>query len=451
MAEVTYLCKRTIVSTKPVPPGKYFPPSVLDRLMEKNHIRMVFYYPKMIMTGHVNHVLRESLSELLTSYPAVTGRLLRNEEDGQWIIKCNDAGVRMVEARAQGSLEDWLKCVDRDKELELVCWEEMYHKPYFWSTFYVQLTEFEDGGFAIGLSCLHLLADLTSATVFINSWAQTAFYGKMLASYFHPLPPRKPSNKKAHHDIPYSYTPLINHYKSTTERSKSIPVVDTKYTTVSLAFADRMVRACLDEAQIIDKTKKMGLGPSPFEALAGLFWVCISKAKGMTNGLLNMSVCLDMRNVLNLDKRFFGNCMVYNQVHSGNLQGNDLSEAAKAIGEVVAKMDNEGVMDLIEWLQENDHRDLPLMNGCDLVCASLGAVDPYLAVFGDGIRPIHASYYVEPVLGLGQVLILPGPPGEGPLSRVVMVTLPEDEIVKLCEDGLLLRFLPTILMGLNKS
>lgn len=310
----------------------------------------------------------------------------------------------------------------------------------------MQLTEFEGGGFAVGLSCTHLLADLTCATMFINSWAQTTFYGKTLGSYFHPLPPRKPSNKKAHY-VPY--TTLIDHYKSTIERSKSISIVDTKYTTVSLSFADHMVRACLDQAQIIDEANNMG--PSPFEALAGLFWVCISKVKGITNGLLNMSVCLDMRNVLNLDKRFFGNCMVYNQVHQGNFKENNLSEAAKAIKDVVAKMDNEGIMDLIEWLQGDENRDLPLMNGCDLVCASLGAVDPYLAVFGDGVRPIRVSCYVEPVLGLGQVLILPGLPGEGPLSRVVMVTLPEDDLVKLCEDELLLRYSPTILMGLNKN
>ncbi|PON46895.1 Transferase [Trema orientale] len=122
--------KQATVKSKPVPPGKYFPPSVLDRPMEMNHIRMVFYYPKMMMmqeeTGHVNHVLRISLSELLTNYPAVTGRLLRNDEDGQWMNKCN----RTVAARAQGSVEDWLKCVDKDKEPKLVYyWEELGNVP----------------------------------------------------------------------------------------------------------------------------------------------------------------------------------------------------------------------------------------------------------------------------------------------------------------------------------
>ena len=61
-----------------------------------------------------------------------------------------------------------------------------------------------------------------------------------------------------------------------------------------------------------------------------------------------MSVCLDIRRVLGLNKGFFGNCMVYNKVYEGFQENNNLSQAAKAIGKVVARMDSEGIMDLIE-------------------------------------------------------------------------------------------------------
>jgi hypothetical protein len=36
-------------------------------------------------------------------------------------------------------VEEWLRNVDREKELELVYWEDMLEKPYYWSTFYVQV------------------------------------------------------------------------------------------------------------------------------------------------------------------------------------------------------------------------------------------------------------------------------------------------------------------------
>ncbi|KAK7352889.1 hypothetical protein VNO80_18320 [Phaseolus coccineus] len=35
---------KTVVSTKAVEPGKYFPLSALDRYMESNHVRLVCYY-----------------------------------------------------------------------------------------------------------------------------------------------------------------------------------------------------------------------------------------------------------------------------------------------------------------------------------------------------------------------------------------------------------------------
>ncbi|KAJ6373082.1 hypothetical protein OIU76_027423 [Salix suchowensis] len=186
-----------------------------------------------------------------------------------------------------------------------------------------------------------------------------------------------------------------------------------------------------------------------FEALAALFWVCISKLKGAGDGLIDMSVCSDMRSVLNMDNGFFGNCMVYNRVNSKNLKEHKLPDVAKVIGEVMSEMDNDGITDLIEWLEHNDHQSPPTMNGCDLICASLEAVDPYLAVFEEDLIPVRVSCYVEPVVGVGHVLVLPSPPGEGPFSRVVMVTLPEDEAVRLCEDDLILNFSPTILMGVN--
>ncbi|XP_020227912.1 protein ECERIFERUM 2 [Cajanus cajan] len=432
--EVSYICKRTVVSTKAVEPGRFFPLSVLDHHMEKNHIRMVYYYQtsREVEVGGVTKKLRESLSEMLTHFPIVSGRLVRDDERGHWKIKCNDAGVRMVEAKAKGSVEGWLTNLDREKELQLVHWEEMFHKPYYWSTFYVQLTEFEEGGLAIGLSCIHLLADSTCATTFMKAWADISLCNKMITPpLFHPLPPPRPRNRNPNH---HPHMELIHHYKSLIE--KPIALKDVRYTTISLGFSDHMVQACMSMVQ--------PNGPiTPFEALTTLFWVSLSKIKGLGNGLVDMSICLDMRKVLGLDYGFFGNCMVYNKVH---VEGNKFPQVVKAISDVVTKMNSEGIMDLIEWLENNDTSSLTMMNGHDLVCASLEGVDPYLAVFQDWFKPIHVSYYVEPVLGEGQVLILPGKQGEGPLSRVAMVTLREEEAIKLCEDDVISQFSPSILM-----
>ncbi|KAI7988936.1 hypothetical protein LOK49_LG13G02517, partial [Camellia lanceoleosa] len=263
--------------------------------------------------------------------------------------------------------------VDREKELKLVHWEDMYHKPYFWFTFYIQvnfcrfclilffplqLIEFEGGGLAVGLSCTHLLIDPTCAAMFIKAWADITLGGKMLSPpLFYPLPLQRPINKKINRK---PYTTLVDHYKSSLKKPIPIKTVP-QHKTVTFSFTQEM---------------------------SSFFWVIVNKTKRKRNGLTNMSICLDMRKLLGLDNDLFGNCMVYNKVHG------------KGFGE----------------------------NG--LLC---------------GFNPICFSCYIEPEFGERKVLILPYPDG------VVMVTLPEDEVVKMCEDDLLLHFNPRILMGFRKN
>jgi len=268
----------------------------------------------------------------------------------------------------------------------------------------------------------------------MKAWADISMVNKMITPpLFHHLPPRRPPNRNPNHHL---HMELIHHYKSLIEKPNSTK--ETMYTTISMGFSNPMVQACMSMAQ--------PNGPiPPFEALAALFWVSLSKVKGLRNRLVDMSICLDMRKVLGLDCTFFGNCMVYNKV---NVEGNNYKfpQVVRAISDVVAKMDTEAIINLTEWLENNDVNSPTMMNNHNLVCTSLEGMDPYLTVFPDLFKPIHVSYYIEPVVGEGQVLILPGLPEEGPLSRVAMVTLRKEEAIKLCEDDLISQFSPTILM-----
>ncbi|XP_058115331.1 protein ECERIFERUM 26-like [Magnolia sinica] len=449
MAEINFQCKRTVVSTKAVKPGTFYSLSVLDRSMEKNVIRIIYYYhfPSKWDAGGPTKKLRESFSELLSSYPIVTGRLQKNP-DGHWMIKCNDAGVRWIEARAKGSVDEWLQMADRVQELKLTYREDMFHKPYFWSTFYVQVTEFEGGGLAIGLSCSHLLADAACATMLVKAWADTTLLQKILTPpLFQPLPSSKLSNETTTHN---PFNSLIDHYQSAMSMNQTPPISDpenVKYTSVTFAFSSENMKRCMADARTNGSTT-----PTPFEALGALLWVCVSNVKGKINELLNMSICLDMRNVLGLDKGFFGNVMVFNKVCGEGLNEVGLVRAARAIADVVGQMGNKEVMDLIEWLGsgsggEKLTHQLPILNGPDLVCVNWDSLAVYAAMFEVRVPPIRVSYYFERVIGEGQILILSSPEGEGTLSRWAMVTLPEDQAVRLCGENLILRYSPTIMMG----
>ncbi|KAL6524154.1 hypothetical protein OROMI_031249 [Orobanche minor] len=453
MAEVSVICKRTVLSTKPVQQGEFTSLSPLDLIMERNNLRLVFYYdfPKKRRPGELTKELIESISVMLCAYPIVTGRLLRMP-DGRWTVKSNDAGLRLIEAKANRTVDEWLQNVDRENELKLVYWEEMYHKPYFWSPFYVQITEFESGGLAIGLSCTHLLSDPISATMMIKAWADTTLRGEIISPpLFHPVPMRKQRSKEDIDNLKHQNF-LISYYKSVIDNPA--PASHAKQTTISFQFDHETIQTCIAMVAGDTNSAKDREPNTPFEALAALFWSRISKIKGKEkNGLVGMSICMDMRNVLNLDKGVFGNFMVCNGVGGDGLDENNVYEAAAFIKGAISEMNGDDeVVDLIEWLGRENYESPPWMNDSNLICVDLENVESYFAFYEDSVRPTRVSYYIEPSVGPGQIVVLPSPSGDGHFhSRVVSVTLPEDEAGKLIEDALINQLGPTILMGLNKK
>ncbi|XP_021767799.1 protein ECERIFERUM 26-like [Chenopodium quinoa] len=445
MGEFTSFCKRIVSTTIPVQPGKKIQLSSLDLLMENQHLKMVIYYktPKLgLPIGELTTKFRILLAEVLSYFPTITGRFVKNDEDN-WMIKCNDAGVRMVEAIAKGSVESWLENVDEEKEKKLIHWEDWYHIPYYWATFYIMVTEFEEGGMAIGLSCSHLLADPFSATLLVKAWADRVLRGNIfIPPFFHPLPKIKLGLQKAHNQ-PNEH--LINHYKSLIEGPSPSKAHHSK--TVALLFTDHMVQACMDLTDLNGLNN--GSDPSPFAVLVGLLWVCISRVKGETNGLVDMSMGLDVRKVLELDQGYFGNCMIYTKVNGDDIGGDDQQLATQVIGEAIRKVNKEGIIDLIEWLDHyNNFSPISSLDKGSLVFLNLETVDPYSAVFVEGYEPFKISYYNESaILNKGKVLVLPSHPSEGKLSRLAIVTLPHNEAIELCEDKLLASFSPKIIMG----
>ncbi|CAH8379379.1 unnamed protein product [Eruca vesicaria subsp. sativa] len=124
--------------------------------------------------------IKESLGRALTEQPMLCGRLrwrrkTMGEEDGLEVV-ANDSGVRLVEARFPASLPEFFEVVKRDKnraEAETVFWRDIDEvDPQFSPLFYVQVTNFESGGYSIGISCSILIADILLETDFLTKWAK---------------------------------------------------------------------------------------------------------------------------------------------------------------------------------------------------------------------------------------------------------------------------------------
>ncbi|XP_064997356.1 protein ECERIFERUM 26-like [Musa acuminata AAA Group] len=439
---VTVCAKTTVVSMTPVRQGKTYPLSALDHAMGRHTLRLVFYYrPGPTMD---KFKLKESLSEVLSQYPAVTGRLAREEEEeggghGGWVVKCNDAGVRLAEARASVTLDEWLRSADDEEEMELAYWEPMDADPFIWSPFYVQITEFEDKAIAIGLSCPHMHADPTCAILLVRAWSDAhrracVVYPPFLhAPAFFPRPQPNPSS------------PLLS------LKSSSTPATHTKgrMSSATFVFSDAAVKSCLTDAGL-------PLDSSPFDALAALFWTRIARAStpepDAPLGLADLTLCIDFRKHMHapLPHGFYGNAFHFYRTRAD--LGAGLEHVAAELRRHAAAIREEDFWEAVEWVHERRpgrrEADPPFqMYGPELTCMQMDHQPfAYGAAFEkDGGRPAHVTCRVRGVEGAGLVLVMTA--AEEGAARQVVVTLPEEVADRICQDDAIMKYVPVVMFA----
>ncbi|KAJ8649349.1 hypothetical protein MRB53_002372 [Persea americana] len=425
----------TAVSGTPVRPGKTFAMSVLDHLMAAHHLRIVFYYRSEDMRK-----LKDSLTEALSSYPPVTGRLKRREEDGNWEVKCNDAGVRVLEAKLDVSLDEWLRSA-RAEELDLTYWEEMPEDPYIWSPFYVQMNEFEGGGLAIGLSCTHMQADPTCATLLVKAWSDMHRQSSIVhPPFFHPPGLQGRIN-------PNTDTKSSKYYAA---KSKAKPPSHAKMSTATLKFSDAAVKKCLSDVHMkcSDAT--------PFDVLSALFWSRVVAAKASMNmegeAQTALSICIDFRKLMHaaLPHGYYGNALHFSSVSStaAEMEEGGLGFVAEIIHHHLSGLDEEEYWSAIDWVESQKDMEGKFappfrVYGPELTCANMEHLPAYDVMFDKDVKPVHVAYHVGNVEGEGLILVLPSPV-EG-LGRTVSVTLPVEQLEKVLSDKAILRLEPTVL------
>ncbi|KAK1288479.1 hypothetical protein QJS10_CPB19g00882 [Acorus calamus] len=439
--------KSTAVSATPVKPGKTYPLSILDHSMGLHTLRLVFYYKPMTTTsGPIDRErLKESLSDCLSHYPAVTGRLFRSEE-GNWIVKCNDAGVRLMDATVDATVDEWLETVGGDEEVErMTYWEDPLEDVSVWSPFYIQFNKFNDGGLAIGLSCPHMHVDPTCATLIIKAWSDCHRLAPIIhPPFFHPpalIPRPNPNLSTASAAFYDSKSKHPNPLNNTTPPPMS---------TATFRFSDASVKKLLSELtpHCPDAT--------PFDALAALFWTSVARASGEEARARALSVCIDFRKLMHapLPHGFFGNALHFSRV-SVETEGEEgegagaLARAAQAVRAHVSGLEEEEYWSAVEWLG-TVRRDgkgrlmepFAMYGGEELTCASFDHMFSYGACFERDAKPAHVSYRVGGVGGEGMIMVLPSP--EEGLGRTVTVTLPKDRTEAVRADKAVLRFEPTM-------
>ncbi|ESQ32301.1 hypothetical protein EUTSA_v10004237mg [Eutrema salsugineum] len=417
----------TAVSSKPSGSDRVHPFTALDDVLSPHTVHVIFYYARSPFESFNLDSVRIPLSELLSMYPPVIGRVTKNP-DGIWQVKCNDAGLRVLKAKVSVGIDEWLRSADGLEEYDLTAWQDMPEEdPTTWSPFRLQINEFEGGGVAIGLSCPHRQADPTTLTILLKSWTEA----QRRQCIVHPP----------------SFTPLPSSLTDTDAvKSDREPFpkpitgpVSTKTATATFRFSESAFKTCLDEYSIEGVFPKA----SPFDVFAALFWTRVALVKRMCD---RVCICVDFRRLLPnpLPYGFFGNALNFSSLEMTGVVVRGIGHVARSINEHVKSLDVEKIRSDLKRAGSQGQmygRDLTIVNMEHMIVE--GEPLMYEAVFEDGVKPVHVSYRIGNHGGEGMITVMPSP--EKGFGRTVAVTLPEEEMSKLLADQEILRLEPKIM------
>ncbi|KAK6130533.1 hypothetical protein DH2020_035714 [Rehmannia glutinosa] len=167
----------------------------MDLAMKLHYITTVHFFGGDAAEGLSIQDLKTPMFQWLQHYYPICGRIRRRDGDGggggRPFVKCNDSGVRIVEAKCDKTVAEWLAVVGGGDRHRLL----VYHQPLLardfgftplvFLQFYIgkaigvynsRLTKFKCGGLSVGMRWAHILGDAFSASECINMW------GKIMAN-----------------------------------------------------------------------------------------------------------------------------------------------------------------------------------------------------------------------------------------------------------------------------
>ncbi|KAH6778171.1 hypothetical protein C2S51_009483 [Perilla frutescens var. frutescens] len=404
-----------------------FEPGNMDLAMKLHYLRGIYYFGSEAFAGLTNFSVKEPLFNWLNQYPVPCGRF-RRSESGRAYIKCNDCGVRLIQATCVKTVDEWMEM--RNAALEnLLCPNHVVGPQLQFSPLvYLQLTEFKCGGMAVGLSWAHVLGDAFSAAKFMNMLGRVVSGSK----------PELPINP-AQSQMKPGTLPEVGKQSDPISVKRVDPVGDnwvyeSPCKTETFSFYVTPTKL----SHLRSKLAKDGGEFPPFEALTAVIWLSIARVRAdSSSGAEVINIC--RKGSGNSSNSDLGNNQIVSVVRA------DFAVAEASPGELAVLVQNE-VADERRRIEEVMERDGGLSDfivyGTNLTFVNLEE-----AIFYDfeckGQKPVWVSYKVDGVGEKGTVLVLPGrmEGGEKSRGRLVAVMLPEEEVVgvksELRREGLM--------------
>ncbi|KAJ3693499.1 hypothetical protein LUZ60_008979 [Juncus effusus] len=385
----------------------------MDLVMKLHYLRGVYYFQKSEVLDSISIFnFKQPMFPWLDLIYPVAGRVRRTDKPGgRPYVKCNDSGVRIVEAKCDVSLDDWLKdkkLMSRSKRLvsDKVLGPELYFSPLA----YIQFTEFKCGGKAIGFSWAHIMGGPLTAVNWFNIWSQILNNPKLFVK--EKSPPKfgkDPTPEKIlSGEIPNS----VKEIESVGDNW--VPPNSSAMATYSFEISENKIKELsMNSVQVGD-----------FELISAFVWQTIAKIRG-NKELNKITICKSNSSKsikYNLTNEDISITSVKTDSSPSKLDLHDLAL-------LIAKEATDETKLIQESVQgENQYKDL-VVYGANLTFVDMLQVDLYGFDF-KGEKPVSIEYAIDGVGEEGAVLIMQGNEKK---KKLAVLILPENELRDVVE------------------
>ncbi|KAI5056510.1 hypothetical protein GOP47_0028328 [Adiantum capillus-veneris] len=462
--EIRVLSRESLLPSSPTPRQALFLPSldILWRALHYNR-RLLFYKRPVASSTSSSFVqqLKHSLSLCLVHYFPWCGRLaLGSDPPHRLFIDCNDAGIEFVEA----SIHVPLSLLAQDGFQMKPFFEQLCQMPdhkgdclYSSPLLCIQVTTFSDGGFALGITQSHVVADGHSLWNFLVSWSECS-RGVPLS-----LPPLHDRQKLALSDPSPEIASLWEFALLDSDEEAADSAVsqeetkdnnDTKPSSNGNASSDAepepLMQCALDLSASSVKMLKneAGEGFTSYEVICAHFWQRTTAARqSQKHDPTYFTVLANCRSRITppLPPSYFGNVICFSLVLStaGKIGNETLRATASHIHKLVLKVQDD-IGTLMHFLETHDNSFLSaigkLRRGKGHNVASSPRFPVYQVDFGWG-KPVAAR--AAKIVGEGELVLFGGRPGSSEGDVEICTALPRNVLKRLLEDPLFLPNLPS--------
>ncbi|CAL9037605.1 protein ECERIFERUM 26-like [Musa acuminata AAA Group] len=390
----------------------------VDLVMKLHYVRTVYYFEQHETIDGLTIVdIKKPMFPWLNSYFPVTGRIRRTEA-GRPLIKCNDCGVRIVEAKCCRTLEEWLRVPHSARWRPLVPDKVLGPELHFSPMVYVQFTKFKCGGMAIGYSWSHVLGDPVTGTNCINLWGRLLGGNpppKSLLPHSAPTPTGRPARQ-----APASATPL--------SVKQVEPVGDHWLVTNACKMATDSITITESRLERLQSEKLNGV--PAFEMISALFWRCLASVRRGGREPRVVTICRHKPRAKRCAQ--LSNEQMISTVSTSAASPADLDLAALA--QLVSKQQVDETKLVEESIDGDGGKPDFVVYGANLTFVDMEGVDlSGLDIKGE--KPVQVDCVIDGVGDEGAVLVFPrgADAGGGSKGGAAVLILPEDQIMKLKE------------------